>query len=338
MLVVLDTNVFVHELHLLRSGVGPLFLHFLAAKGGKLFIPGILKREYSEQALCVVQNAQKEITSKLTRIEAIVGVASGTTLPTPYEVQAAVKARLAELAPVALHSDLNDVLVLAAANRTFDGRAPSSKTDHGLKDCVIWESILTLPKGSEVHLVTHDKGFYEGAELAQALKTESEAQQIRVVAHNAVGDVLKDLQDGTPALDVARVSAALDAALLSRIVALEKQWDLMPLDRQVKNELVPYYTERVNRVFVTFTREYLAIDVLIGDISYATWRAAISGSFVWRTDDLQLEDLRVEREELLDQERKILRNNVTVYPELPTLRVTQTSPYKIRGRLTKDSR
>ncbi len=41
MIVVIDTNVFVRERHLLRSGIGPLIPYFLGIKKGKRKHPAI---------------------------------------------------------------------------------------------------------------------------------------------------------------------------------------------------------------------------------------------------------------------------------------------------------
>ncbi len=336
MLVVLDTNILVHELHLLRDGIGPPFLHSLGAVNGKLFIPSILRREYLEQSMFLVQKSQREIASRFRRIHAIVSEAAEIAFPTEEDVKSAFERRLVELEPITIHCETTDAIIIAAARRSFDGKAPSSKTDHGLKDCVIWESIRNLPPGSRVHLVTHDKAFYEGAELSATLKAEAAHANIEISATDNLGTVLTSLQQGKPPLDFDPVNRALDIALSSKETALELQWNLMPLGGLLKHELVPFYTEVVNRVFVEFSREYLAGDELLGDMNFANWRLAIAGSFTWHTDTNQLQELRIEREELLDTDGNTQRQNILLFAETGYLGAPPKRPFRNRGRLAPD--
>ena len=68
--------------------------------------------------------------------------------------------------------------------------APCSKTDHGFKDCLIWESVLSVADGSELHLVSKDKAFYqEGStdRLADTIMAETQAKGITTHGHAAKG-------------------------------------------------------------------------------------------------------------------------------------------------------
>ena len=189
MIVVLDTNAFVYRLHLLRNGIGPLFLHFLRSRQGHLFVPDILSQEYREQAVTLVRDSGAEIDGKFARIHAIVGEIVEYTIPSDEEVTTAVQARLQELAFLSIGQPLTEAILLAAGRRSLDKKRPCTKTDHGYKDSLIWESILCLAPGSEVHLVTKDQGFYDGEHLAAGLREEAEQRQLRVTAH-------KELEEG----------------------------------------------------------------------------------------------------------------------------------------------
>ena len=253
MIVVLDTNAFVHRLHLLRNGIGPLFLHFLRSRQGHLFVPDILSQEYREQAVTLVRDSGAEIDGKFARIHAIVGEIVEYTIPSDEEVTTAVQARLQELAFLSIGQPLTEAILLAAGRRSLDKKRPCTKTDHGYKDCLIWESILCLAPGSEVHLVTKDQGFYDGEHLAAGLRDEAEQRQLRVTAHKELEQVLKALQVGEPPLDVATVSAALHAALGSLRDKCMTNWNLNQLGPGIEVSLVPFFTESIDRIYVDFT-------------------------------------------------------------------------------------
>jgi hypothetical protein len=323
----------------MRSGIGPLFLHYLSLKSGKLVVPGILKREYTEQAIDLVQMNTREIKGRYRRIHAIVGEAEEIQFPTDSEVKAAVEARLVELASVIFEMPTTDEIILAAASRSFDGTAPALKSDHGLKDCVIWETILRLPTNSEVHLVSKDGAFFgEKDELAPALRDDAERRKLKVTPHRELGDVLTILQDGVPPLDIQKVTLALHDALRERRDAVMKQWSLTRVGPEAAIELKPYFTRQHNVISVEFSQTYAAVHDLIGELPNYGLRLVFSGSFSWLPDSGQLRDLRVDSETLINPDGVTLNRNATVYIGGATLTFggRQKSPYRDRWPMLGD--
>lgn len=334
MIVVVDTNVFVRERHLLRSGIGPLITYFLGIKKGKLFIPGILRREYIEQATLTIREAAGEIKNKYDRIHAIMGEAETMEFPSNDEIKSAVEARLKELADIVSEMPLTDDLILAAANRSLDKRPPTT-TAYGLKDCMIWESILRLPAQSEVHLVTKDNGFFEGDAISPTLRDESAQKSLNVTAHKDVGKVLKLLQDGTPAMDFDKVRGLLHDALHTRRLALMAQWNLEQIGPVAYTAFDPYYTATHNVIQVEFNQQYDAVHDLVGDMGPNSLLLQFSGSFKWRTDSNNLDDLRVDTESLIGSDGAVLGKNYTLVAGTGTLSFggRRKTPYQNSGRL-----
>jgi hypothetical protein len=87
-------------------------------------------------------------------------------------------------------------------------RRPASNSDPAYKDCLIWESLLTLPAGSEVRLVSRDfRAFFENGQLAAELAEEAQARGLRVRGAKDLHEVIQELQAKNPTLDLAVLSA-----------------------------------------------------------------------------------------------------------------------------------
>lgn len=334
MIVVVDTNVFVRERHLLRSGIGPLIPYFLGIKKGKLFIPGILRREYIEQATLTIREAAGEIKNKYERIHAIIGEAEPIDFPKDDEIKSAVEARLKELADVVTELPVTDDLILAAANRSLDKRPPTTAA-YGLKDCMIWESILRLPAQSEVHLVTKDNGFFEGDEISPTLKDEGTQRSLNVVAHKDIGRVLQLLQDGTPPMDFEQVRGLLHDALHTRRLELMAQWHLEQLGPVTYTAFEPYFTAAHNVIQVEFKQQYDAVHDLVGNMGPNNLLLQFSGSFKWRAGADHLEELKLDAESLVGVDGIVLGQNYTLSAGTGALSFggKRKSPYQNRGRL-----
>jgi hypothetical protein len=90
---------------------------------------------------------------------------------------------------------LTDDLLASAGRRTIAKLPPTSKSDHEYKDCLIWESILTLPSGSVVHFVSRDKAaFCTEDEFREELTMEARERGIQVHYHHSLESALSLLQ------------------------------------------------------------------------------------------------------------------------------------------------
>ena len=205
-IVVCDTNVFVRDSHLLRKKGGPDLVRHLKATQGQLLVPEILRIEYIEQTL-EAANAERQ------RFEAATGVL-GTLIgfqppifPTEDAINQTAIERLRALESITQTASLTTEVLEAAGRRAIGKRRPTTKNDHGYKDCLIWESILRLPSGSDVRFVSRDnKAFFSGENLAQELIDEARAKGIRVVGYQNVDNLVRDLRTENPS-DLAAVEA-----------------------------------------------------------------------------------------------------------------------------------
>lgn len=337
MIVVIDTNVFARELHLLRSGAGPLFLHFLKFKKGSLFVPEILRREYIEQTVATVQEMRQEIDSRFERLHALVGERDAYRIPSDRQVAAAAESRLQELTPLLREQPLTDEILLAAAKRSLEKRRPSIKSDHGLKDCVIWESILRLPTESDVHFVSHDKAFFDGEKLEASLDQDARKHSLVVTGHDKIEGVVRLLQDSEPPLDVARVLAVLNLALQRSIDKVMKQWNIGQIGPGTLIKMVPYFTEKLERTYVTFAQEYESGAAVVDSVEYVGTHVVFSGSFHWYADTGELTDLQVESERLVGSDGSVIRDNRTIYARGAIVFGRRPIPYVRKGPLLGNS-
>lgn len=203
MIVVCDTNVFVRETHLLRKKGGRELVRFLQATNGRLLVPDVLYREYVEQTLETAKEHWAKADKALSVLETLIAFRHDRVFPGEDVVKQLVIERLRTLESLTLRCPLNEELLVAAGRRSLENRRPTSKTDHGYKDCLIWESVLRLPAGSEVRVISHDlKAFFDGNELAKDLGVEVKALGIRVVGYQNIEDLLRELENDNSAKDL----------------------------------------------------------------------------------------------------------------------------------------
>ena len=207
MIVVCDTNVCVRDTHLLRKKGGPALIEFLRATKGQLLIPEILHQEYLDQFVEAALGAYNKAETGLSVLQTLLGRRLDHLLPPKGAFEQEALKRLQSLEALTRAAPLTQEIKLAAADRTLLKRRPTSKSDHGYKDCLIWESVLRLPTGSDVRLVSRDvPAFFDGGQLAAELVAEAAALGISVKGYNVTDDkslapLLQDLQAAHPLLD-----------------------------------------------------------------------------------------------------------------------------------------
>jgi hypothetical protein len=208
MIVVCDTNVFVRETHLLRKKGGPQLVGLLRAVKGQLFVPEILQREYIEQTRIAASEERLRASVAFANLKTLVGVRHDYPLLGDDAVDKRTLERLRTLEALILSAPMTDEVLAAAGQRSLQKKRPTSKTDHGYKDCLIWESVLRLPAGSEVRFVSRDsKAFFDGDRIAPELVAEATARGINILGCKELEQVLCELQANTPTLDLVAVEA-----------------------------------------------------------------------------------------------------------------------------------
>ncbi|MET0118104.1 MAG: PIN domain-containing protein [Sedimenticola sp.] len=208
LVVVIDTNVFVRETHLLRKKGGPTLVRLLRFTKGILQVSEILRREYVEQTIITADQQKKKIDTAYSNLETLLGTRINPIGASKEVAELRAEKRLGELEELTLGEPLTDELHVAAGNRTVDKKRPTSKTDHGYKDCLIWESVLRLPQGSDVRFVSNDgKAFFDGDKFHQDLISEALEVGITVKGYKDIERLIEDLIHENPEIDLVTLEA-----------------------------------------------------------------------------------------------------------------------------------
>lgn len=215
MIIVVDTNVFVRDTHLLRKKGGPALVRLLRATKGQILIPEILQREYVEQTVKAADDVRSRVMAACSTLETLLGTPASYTVPDVETVRLRAIDRLRALEALTIFEPLSPDLHVAAGNRSLANKRPTSKSDHGYKDCLIWESVLRLPRGSDVRFVSRDdKAFFDGDAFHPGLIAEARELGITVVGYRDIERVVEELTKANPTLDLAAQEAlGLDAPL-----------------------------------------------------------------------------------------------------------------------------
>jgi hypothetical protein len=183
--VLCDTNAAVRDAHLFRKRGGPLLVAMLRAKKAKLLVPEVLRMEYINQFIQAGDDALQKATKELDRLKTFCGYDMSGLLPKPQFGEVQAMDILAQLEDVIYSIPTTQEIKVAAADRSINGVRPTSKTDHGYKDCIIWESLLSLPRGSEVMLLSRDEAaFFDGQVFAPSLKKEAQDKGLLLTAYS----------------------------------------------------------------------------------------------------------------------------------------------------------
>jgi hypothetical protein len=181
--VLCDTNVAARDAHLFRKKGGPLLIDMLRAKKAKLLVPEVLRMEYIRQFTLAGDEALLKAVKELDRLKTLCGYDLFGLLPKSQFGEAQALEILERLDDIIHVIPTTPELKLAASDRTIESKRPTSKSDHGYKDCLIWESMLTLPPGSEVLFMSRDDvGFFDNGALAIGLEKEAKARGLVLTA------------------------------------------------------------------------------------------------------------------------------------------------------------
>ena len=202
--VVVDTNVFARETHLLRKKGGPALVQLLRAINGRLLIPEILRRECVEQTVKMANEGRHGVDAAFDTLDTLLGVRLKNPFPENEAIRLGAAARLRELEELTIDDPLTPELYSAAGIRSLESRPPTSKKDHGYKDCLIWESVLRQPHGSEVWFISRDsKAFFEGDAFHPELLSEARDRGINVMGYRDIERAVKKLREANPSMDFA---------------------------------------------------------------------------------------------------------------------------------------
>jgi hypothetical protein len=185
LLVFCDTNTAIYDTHLLRRRGGLQLVRLLRALPAKLVLPEIVKTEYLSHFAKVSETTHSSAQTALSTLQTLCGYRLVDLLPANrFWEQQAVQI-LVEMQDVILEIPSTLELKAAALDRSVRGARPASQPNQDVKDCLIWECILSLPHGSEVIFVSKDlKAFFRDGEFDPDLAKEAEAKGLRLIVVN----------------------------------------------------------------------------------------------------------------------------------------------------------
>lgn len=155
-----------------------LLEQFLWRTDSRLIIPQIVCEEALKGYRQEIQKKLADVVGAVRALDGFVETPSGASLPTLSDEDAtkayesAFHERLKEL-----HADIptySDVPSTAIASRALEERRPFRDDDKGVRDTILWETILrkVVSKDQQTVLVTNDKGFMEADSLHPHLKAD----------------------------------------------------------------------------------------------------------------------------------------------------------------------
>lgn len=287
--VLCDTNAAIRDAHLFRKKGGPLLIEMLRAKKAKLLVPEVLRMEYINQFIQAGEEALQKATRELDKLKTFCGYDMSGFLPKSQFGEAQALEILAQLEDVIHFIPTTPELKVAAADRSINGIRPTSKTDHGYKDCLIWESLLTLPEGSEVMLLSRDEAaFFDEGILAANLEKEAKEKGLLLTAYrttknptliplvNALKERFADIAASAPTDLPMGDHPIIQAYMQSEPVAPVLPKD--PADEAPQPVVVA--TGEVEELFATQTRAFSLIDIkALGFVGYlkSTGKRAVVG-------------------------------------------------------------
>lgn len=290
--ILCDTNAAVRDAHLFRKRGGPILVAMLRAKKAKLLVPEVIRMEYIKQFIQAGDDALHKATKELDKLKTFCGYDMSGVLPGSQFGEAQALDILAQLEDVIHTVPTTPELKVAAADRSINGIRPTSKTDHGYKDCLIWESLLTLPEGSEVMLLSRDEAaFFDEGVLAPNLEKEAKDKGLLLTAYsttknptlmplvNALKERFADI-----AVSVAGDLPMDDHPIIQAYMQSARVAPVLPKDpTEEAPQPVVVEAGELEELFAAQTRPFALLDVkALGFVSYlrSTGKQAVIGLLV----------------------------------------------------------
>lgn len=258
MYVVLDTNIWLHELAL-QTPLGSAVRFFLRQGGHKLVVPEVIRLEVEKNLRSDLRDWRDSIAESHRKLLAMFGKLPEVKLPTDADIEQRVTSVFdgSGLDIVAVPFSLDSAR--AALLKTIDGVAPSGPKNQQFKDGVIWADCMQLLDRDDVTLVTEDRAFYHDRAKpdlgpAENLAAEAKARPRSLVLLPDLGRLLGNIREKVQ-IDEGAVADAMAAASAESIDAfLARQGYVLGERRVIKLKL--FATEEPARLAGSATVTY----------------------------------------------------------------------------------
>jgi hypothetical protein len=261
MIVVFDTNIWLHDLYL-RSPVGAAARFYILHKNARVALPEVIRLEVEHHLRKDLGDYIAQIKDNYERLLAMFGRLKEIILPNKAEVEQKVSEAFVSLGinfidvPFSLESARSSFL------KTVNKKPPSDSSQQ-FKDGVLWADCLSLLKEDDVVLVTNDKAFYEGHDyskgLAAALGDECALSGRRVTLFSKLTDLLKEIRSEIAIDDNALTSALLQSHTKSIEELPQRNGFQLAEPTQIAVEV--FVTENPTVLFVQFKITFRCADV-----------------------------------------------------------------------------
>jgi len=176
-----DANTAVYDTHLLMKRGGLQLVRLLRELRGQIALPDISRAEYLSNYAKVAASARKDAAVALSQLETLSGQRATAALPQEKFWESRGPRILEELKDITFEIAATAELKAAALDRAVEGRKPALKPNQDIKDCLIWECILSLPAESEVIFASRDlKAFYRDGKFDESLLKEAAAKGLLI--------------------------------------------------------------------------------------------------------------------------------------------------------------
>lgn len=176
-----DANTAVYDTHLLVKQGGLQLVRLLRELRGQIALPDISRTEYLSNYAKVAAKVHKDAEVALSQLQTLSGQRVTAALPQDKFWESRGPRILEDLKDITFEIVATAELKAAALDRAVEGRKPALKPNQDIKDCLIWECILSLPAGSEVIFASRDlKAFYRDGKFDGSLLKEAEAKGLLI--------------------------------------------------------------------------------------------------------------------------------------------------------------
>lgn len=176
-----DANTAVYDTHLLVKQGGLQLVRLLRELRGQIALPDISRTEYLSNYAKVATKVHKDAEVVLSQLQTLSGQRVPAALPQDKFWESRGPRILEDLKDITFEIVATAELKAAALDRAVEGRKPALKPNQDIKDCLIWECILSLPAGSEVIFASRDlKAFYRDGKFDGSLLKEAAAKGLLI--------------------------------------------------------------------------------------------------------------------------------------------------------------
>jgi hypothetical protein len=176
-----DANTAVYDTHLLAKQGGLQLVRLLRELRGQIALPDISRVEYLSNYAKAAASAHNAAEKALSQLQTLSGHRVTAALPQDKFWESRGPQILEDLKDITFDIVATAELKAAALDRAVEGRKPALKPNQDIKDCLIWECILSLPAGSEVIFASRDlKAFYCDGEFDGSLLKEAAAKGLLI--------------------------------------------------------------------------------------------------------------------------------------------------------------